>query len=76
MQEGRLDADLAALRGLQRGHVALRTIESFAASQLPAVVSDFSRRHPGITLDVAIGGTDTILPAVRDGLCHLGVAFN
>lgn len=76
LQSQRLDADMAALRGLQHGHVALRTIEGFAVAALPEVLGAFTRRYPGITMDIGIAGTDSILPAVRDGLCHLGIAFN
>lgn len=76
LQEQRVDADMASLRGLKRGHVALRTIEGFAVSSLPEVYAGFMQRYPGITMDISIAGSETILPAVRDGLCHLGIAFN
>jgi DNA-binding transcriptional LysR family regulator len=75
-QAERLVADLDALRGVRRGHVAVRTVESFAASTLPHVLGSFRSAYPAVTLDVTVAGSDAILAAVRDRLCHFGIAFN
>jgi DNA-binding transcriptional LysR family regulator len=75
-QAERLLADLDALRGVRRGHVMVRTVESFAASTLPRVLGRFRSAYPAVTLDVTVAGSDAILAAVRDRLCHVGIAFN
>ncbi len=75
-QVERLQAELDALRGIRRGHVVLRTVESFAAGTLPRVLTAFRAAYPAVTLDVTVAGSDAILAAVRDRVCHLGIAFN
>jgi len=75
-QVERLQADLDALRGIRRGHVILRTVESFAAGTLPHLLTTFRAAYPEVTLDVTVAGSDAILAAVRDRVCHLGIAFN
>lgn len=75
-QVERLRAELDALRGVRRGHVVVRTVESFAVAALPRVLTGFRSIYPAVTLDVTVAGSDAILAAVRDRLCHLGIAFN
>lgn len=74
-QGERLRADIEAIRGVRRGHVILRTIESFAASQLPEVLAQFCSRHPAVTLDVNVSRTAAIVDQLHDGACHLGIVF-
>lgn len=75
-QVERLQAALDALRGIRRGHVVLRTVESFAAGRLPQVLTAFRAAYPAVTMEVAVAGSDAILAALRDRSCHLGIAFN
>ncbi|NKC29329.1 LysR family transcriptional regulator [Falsiroseomonas selenitidurans] len=72
----RLRADLDALRGVRRGHVVLRLVESFAASGLAGALAAFRSAYPAVTLDVAVVGSEAILAALHDRTCHLGIAFN
>ncbi|WP_431282238.1 LysR family transcriptional regulator [Humitalea sp. 24SJ18S-53] len=72
----RLRADLDALRGVRRGHVVLRVVESFASSGLPAALAGFAAAYPAVTLDISVTGSDATLAALRERDCHLGVAFN
>jgi DNA-binding transcriptional LysR family regulator len=72
----RLRADLDALRGVRRGHVVLRLVESFAASGLSTALASFRAAYPAVTLDIAVVGSEAILAALRDRTCHLGIAFN
>lgn len=75
-QASRLDADLEAVRGVRRGHVVVRAIESFASALLPDVLEQFCAQYPTVTLDIGVARTPTILDAVRRGHCHLGIAFS
>lgn len=76
MHNERLRAELDALRGLRRGHVVLRAVNSFAASVLPSVISEFHRTYPAVTLDIGVAGSEAVLQEVRERRCHLGIAFN
>lgn len=74
--EERLRAELDALRGIGRGHVVLRAVESFGVAELPQAVGAFRAAHPAVTLEVGIVGTEAVVTAVRERACHLGIAFN
>jgi DNA-binding transcriptional LysR family regulator len=76
LADERLRAELDALRGIRRGHVTLRVVASFGAAELPAVVAEFQRAHPQVTLDVGVVGSEAVIADVRERRCHLGVAFN
>jgi DNA-binding transcriptional LysR family regulator len=71
-----LQGDLEAVRGNRRGHVVARVIESFAAAQLPDVLSQFHAQYPAVTLDITVARTNSIADLVREGSCHFGVTFN
>src|SRR4029453_19150761 len=74
-QAERVRSELEALRGLQRGTVRIHSIESLVQHLLPRALAKFSERHPGITFDVSIDGTDRIVAAVREGRTDIGLAF-
>lgn len=76
LQTEHLQADLEAVRGNRRGHVVARVIESFAASMLPEVLTQFRNRYPAVTLDIMVARTNGIADAVREGACDFGVTFN
>ena len=72
----RLRAELDALRGVRRGHVVVRVLETFAASGLAAGLTQFRAAHPAVTLDISVAGSAVTLEALRERACHLGVVFN
>jgi len=72
----RLRADLDALRGVRRGHVVLRLVESFAACGLADALASFRSAYPAVTLDIAVVGSGAILAGLQERTCHLGIAFN
>jgi DNA-binding transcriptional LysR family regulator len=74
-QTARLEADIEAVRGVRRGHVVVRSIESFASSFLPDVLEQFCARYPAVTLDIGVARTPGILESVRSGQCQIGIAF-
>lgn len=74
-QVERVRSELDALKGLRRGTVNIQSIESLVQHLLPRAIARFSERHPGITFDVTIDGTDHIVAAVREGRTDIGLAF-
>lgn len=55
------EADLAALRGLQAGILAVGASTTIATYLLPPVLGAFHRAHPGIEVRLAIGNTQDIV---------------
>lgn len=70
----RLHADLEAMEKGQSGHVLLRSVESFAGSTLPGVLTRFRARHPTVTVDVAVVYSEEVLDGLLEGNCHLGLS--
>lgn len=64
---------IAAVRHLQAGHVTLGAPPMAAAHLLPAVVSEFLTRWPGLTLSVVQAGAEEIREGVAAGRFDLGV---
>lgn len=74
-QVERVRSELDALKGLRRGAVSIQSIESLVQHLLPRAIARFSARHPGVTFDVTINGTDHVIAAVREGRADIGLAF-
>jgi DNA-binding transcriptional LysR family regulator len=66
-------SDLAALRGLLEGTVALGTMLPPGPIDLPGLLSSFHEAHPGITVRVREGSAPEILAGLRRD--ELDVAF-
>jgi LysR family transcriptional regulator, transcription activator of glutamate synthase operon len=66
-------ADLAALRGLVEGTVALGTMLPPGPIDLPGLLASFHTAHPGIAVRVREGSAPEILALLRRG--ELDVAF-
>jgi DNA-binding transcriptional LysR family regulator len=64
------------LKGLQRGHVAVGVMECFIAGVLPRAVGALQRRHPRVTVDVFIGGTEQILERLAAQTIDVALCFN
>jgi DNA-binding transcriptional LysR family regulator len=74
-QAERVRSELDALKGLRRGTVNVRSIESLVPHLLPRAVTRFSARHPGIAFEITIDGSDQVVAAVREGRTDIGLAF-
>lgn len=72
----RLKFDIDALKGLQRGHVSIVTVEGMVAGVLPLALSEFSRQHPEMTYEVTVAGTDDVMEAVAEDRCDIGISFH
>lgn len=58
--------------GALKGRLAVAASQTVSAYWLPRPMLRFHAAHPGVTLDLAIGNTETVTRAVRDGAADLG----
>ncbi len=63
---------LADLAGLKRGSLALAASQTVGNYWLPPLMARFRNAHPGVTLGLAIGNTETVATMVHDGLVDIG----
>lgn len=66
------EAVLSDLSGLARGSLALMASQTVANYWLPPLIQRFRSKHPGITVSLAIGNTETVSAAIHDGAADLG----
>jgi len=71
----RVQSELAALRGLETGHVDIVTLEGVCHRILPAAIAAAHLRSPRVTISVGILSTEDIPRAIVEGEAHLGLAF-
>ena len=64
------------LRGLHRGKVNLYAAEGLVAEFLPAVISDFTDRHPQIGFEIKFDSTDAIVGALIEDVADIGITFD
>lgn len=72
----RVRSELDALRGLERGHVRILTIEGMVAEFLSRLITETRQDQPGITFDLTITGADAVIAGIVNGDADIGVAFN
>jgi len=68
-----LRRSLAGLSGLSSGRLALGTVQTFTSVDVPDLIADLHRRHPGVQVTLHEGPTADLLERVRTG--GLDVAF-
>ncbi|TIU47991.1 MAG: LysR family transcriptional regulator, partial [Mesorhizobium sp.] len=73
---GRAWSEINDLRGLNRGGVSVTVVESVARGLMPAALKEFWERHPLITVDVRVAGSQQACDAVAEGDCQLALAFD
>lgn len=69
-------SEINDLRGLNRGAVSVTVVESVARGLMPAALKEFWERHPLITVDVRVAGSQQACDAVAEGECDLALAFD
>lgn len=72
-EEKAAERDLAELLGLERGRLAIGASTTIGSYLVPPVFLDFSRQHPGISLELEIGNTRSIQNDVLAGGLDLGL---
>jgi len=63
---------LADLTGLKRGSLALAASQTVGNYWLPPLMARFRSDHPGITLSLTIGNTETVAAMVRESVVDVG----
>lgn len=63
---------LADLTGLKRGSLALAASQTVGNYWLPPLMARFRSDHPGITLSLTIGNTETVAAMVRESVVDIG----
>ncbi|MEW2355442.1 LysR family transcriptional regulator [Spirillospora sp. NPDC029432] len=69
----RARAEVAAAAGEIRGRLAIGTIPTVAAVDLPAAMKEFHDRHPRVRITLKVGGSEILAEEVAQGA--LDVAF-
>lgn len=66
----------AQLSQQQTGTITIGTIETLAAFYLPPLLQTFRSTHPGITIALQSGNEESIVQAVKEGQCDLGLILD
>lgn len=72
----RLESEMDALRGIERGDISILAVEGLNASFLPEVIETMLAHHPGVRFQVRTAGSASIAAGVADGRADLGLAFS
>lgn len=71
-QAAAAETALADLGGLKQGRLNVHASQTISSYWLPARLAPFRLAYPGIDIHVAIGNTEEVARAVRDGTAELG----
>lgn len=66
--------EMADLTAVRRGRVALAALPSIAAGLLPPVVLEFTRKHPGVKLEIHDVLQGEVIELVRSGRVDFGIS--
>jgi DNA-binding transcriptional LysR family regulator len=72
----RVKSELDALKGLQRGHVRVFSVEGLAGDFMMRGCLTFQERYPGITIELTIAGSHLVAHAVRERDADVGISMN
>jgi len=71
-----LEDHLAALRGLQEGHIQLAISEGYVDALVDEVLARFCAQYPKLTIGMDALPVDDVLTEVAEGRAHIGLAYN
>jgi DNA-binding transcriptional LysR family regulator len=71
-----LNEALRGLTGLRLGTLTLASVESATYSVVPRAIGALRERMPGMTINMSVGVTGTILKDVAEGRAEIGVVIN
>lgn len=63
---------LADLAGLKRGSLHLAASQTVGNYWLPKIIRAFRQKHPGLSVMLSMGNTETVAGMVREGTANLG----
>jgi DNA-binding transcriptional LysR family regulator len=68
--------EINELHGLHRGSLSVAVVESVARGLMPGALQQFWGRHPDITVEIKVMGSQQAATAVAEGDCDLAVVFD
>jgi DNA-binding transcriptional LysR family regulator len=71
-----MQSQFDALRGMQRGTIALAVGEGFVSDLFNNALKSFSETYPRLTYTLTVGATDSVAHLVKTDQAHLGLAYN
>lgn len=69
-------AELDALKGLRRGSVSIASVESVSEKLLPALITGFRKRYPGIHVSVSVSSSQEAAAKVEAAEADVGFTFD
>jgi len=75
-QQEKLEDQLHALKGLQRGQIRLAVSEGFIDVLVDDVLAPFCARYPELEIDLDMLAVDAIQEDVAESRAHIGLAYN
>lgn len=72
----RLYSDIDAIKGIQKGHIEIATVEGPSIELIPHVVKTFKTRFPNITVGLHVIGSADMPELIINGDVDIGLAFN
>lgn len=69
-----LEEELGALRGAEKGTLALAASTTSGTYVLPSILQCFADRHPGVDVDIAIGSSAWVAARIAKREYSLGIA--
>jgi DNA-binding transcriptional LysR family regulator len=69
-------SEIRELQGLRIGHVRIATVESFAGSILPRLISAFTGQYPLLQVSIFVLSSTDVQDAVSADEADIGMAFN
>ncbi|MFT4069966.1 LysR family transcriptional regulator [Paraburkholderia sp.] len=75
-QQEKLEDQLHALKGLQRGQIRLAISEGFVDTLVDDVLAPFCAQYPELDIDVDMLAVDAIQEDVAESRAHIGLAYN
>lgn len=72
----RLFSDLDAIKGIQKGHIEIATVEGPSVELIPYVIRLFRERFPKISIGIKVTGSAEIAELIMNGNVDIGLAFD
>jgi DNA-binding transcriptional LysR family regulator len=74
--QDRLKGEIQELRGFQRGHVKVVSIEGIVEDFVMAAFGEFRASHPGVSLGLRVFGSELVVESISRRDADLGLAAN
>lgn len=72
----RLFSDIDAIKGLQKGHIEIATVEGPSVELIPRLIHKFKTLFPKVTIGIQVAGSADISKLIANGEADIGLAFD